>query len=98
MFDIVDAGSGNVGLKARVNGMFVAAEIGTSNNQLRARSSSIGSWETFKFVQQSDGWYGLYSVAAGKYVAAASGTNSPMGAQSSSVSTSSTSWEKFQCQ
>jgi hypothetical protein len=98
-FDIVDAGGGAVALRSKMNNMFVAAEIGESDVPLRARSANIGGYEKFQFVKQSDGYFGLKSLQNGKYVQAAAGsTNSPMRAVAGSVSTSSTSWEKFSCE
>jgi hypothetical protein len=95
-FDIVDAGGGFVALRSMMNNLYVAAE---ADGQLKARSSSIGNWEKFQFVKQADGYFGLKANANGKYVAAvASTTNSPLKAQSGSVSSATTSWEKFSCE
>jgi hypothetical protein len=98
-FDIVDAGSGTVALRSKMNNMYVAAEVGESDVPLRARSSSIGGYEKFQFVKQADGYFGIKSMQNGKYVAAVAGaTNSPLRAISGSVSTATTSWEKFSCE
>jgi hypothetical protein len=98
-FDIVDAGGGAVALRSLMNGKYVAAEVGETDVPLRARSTSIGSYEKFQFVKQSDGYFGLKSLQNGKFVQAAAGTtNSPMRAVAGSVSTASTSWEKFSCE
>jgi hypothetical protein len=97
-FDIVDAGGGYVALRSHLNNLYVAAEI-TADAPLRARSSTIGTWEKFKFERQTDGYYAIRSNANGKFVAATqSVTNAPLRATSSTVSTSLTSWEKFQCE
>jgi hypothetical protein len=64
-FDIVDAGGGYVALRSKMNNMFVAAEVGTANAPLRARSGSIGDWEKFKFELGSDGFYSIKAKANG---------------------------------
>jgi hypothetical protein len=94
-FEIVDAGGGLVGLKSKMNNLFVAAEAGTANVPLKARSATIGSWEKFKFELQSDGFYALKAMANNKYVSArVDQANSPLQA----VAGTASSWEDFQCE
>jgi hypothetical protein len=94
-FELVDAGGGLVALKSKMNNLFVAAEAGTANVPLKARSATIGAWEKFKFEPQSDGFYALKAMANNKYVSArVDQANAPLQA----VAGSPSSWEDFQCE
>jgi hypothetical protein len=94
-FDIVDAGSPYVAFKSRMNGLYVAVEVGTTNAPLRARSTSVGDWEKFTLEKGSDGYYSFKSKGTGKYVSARQDqTNAPLLA----IAATAQSWEDFQCQ
>jgi hypothetical protein len=69
MFDIVDAGGGYVALRSKMNNLYVATEVGTTNAPLRARSSSIGAWEKYT-IETVSGGYAFKSAGNGMYVQA----------------------------
>jgi hypothetical protein len=95
-FDIVDAGGGFVALKSRMNGLYVAADLGVSASApLKARSTAIGGWEKFQFIKQSNGNYAIKANANGLYVSARIDTsNTPLQASAGAVN----AWEMFTCQ
>jgi len=69
LFDVVDAGGGNVALKARANGSYVCAE-NAGAAALIANRAAIGGWETFQLIRNSDGSVSLKALANGNYVCA----------------------------
>jgi hypothetical protein len=95
-FDVVDAGGGYVALKSRMNGLYVAADLGVSaSGPLKARSAAVGNWEKFQFIKQSNGNYAIKANANGLYVSARVDTsNAPLQASASAVN----AWEMFTCQ
>ncbi|WP_275587207.1 S8 family serine peptidase [Micromonospora terminaliae] len=88
-YDVVDAGSGLVGLRARTNNKFVTAESG-GNRPLIARSAVIGAWEKFQIIDNTDGTISLKATVNGRYVTAPS-TTSPLIATKTAIGTA----EKF---
>jgi hypothetical protein len=95
-FQIVDAGGGYVALKSLMNGNYVAVEGGTSNQPLRARSTSIGSWEKFTFeTLPTAGHVALKAAVNGKYVQANMNLgNDTLQANAGAVG----GWEDFTCE
>ncbi|MBN1410134.1 MAG: hypothetical protein JW969_04765 [Spirochaetales bacterium] len=82
--------SGTIALRSRANNLYVCAEDGGASS-LIARSSSVGTWELFNLVTNSDGTISLQSQANNLYVCAEDGGASALIARSSSIGT----WEKF---
>ncbi|MFG2049795.1 ThuA domain-containing protein [Micromonospora sp. NPDC048935] len=89
-FDLVNLANGNVGLRAKGNGQFVAAE-NSGNSPLIANRATAGSWETFQLVRNSDGTVSLRATVNNRYVSADNGGNSPLIANRTSIG----QWEKF---
>ncbi|MGC4868793.1 ThuA domain-containing protein [Micromonospora sp. DT53] len=89
-FDLVSLANGNVGLRSKGNGQFVAAE-NSGNSPLIANRASAGSWETFQLVRNSDGTVSLRATVNNRYVAADNGGASPLIANRTSIG----QWEKF---
>jgi hypothetical protein len=93
-----------IALQSVQNLDYVSSEQNYAGNtaaMLRARASTIGSWETFALCQTSDGDYEFQSLANDRYVSA--GQDSSQGCSSSSYSgmlracaSDIQSWEKFQ--
>ena len=60
----------------------------------RVRSTSVGTWEQFKFEKQANGYYAIKANANGKYVSARIDTaNAPLQALAAAPS----NWEFFTC-
>ncbi|MGC5285368.1 ThuA domain-containing protein [Micromonospora sp. DT231] len=89
-FDLVSLANGNVALRAKSNGQFVAAE-NSGNSPLIANRASAGAWETFQLVRNSDGTVSLRATVNNRYVAADNGGASPLIANRTSIG----QWEKF---
>jgi alpha-L-fucosidase 2 len=89
-FDVVDLGSGNVGLRSRANNMFVCAE-NAGANPLIANRASAGAWETFARVNNSDGTISLRATVNNKYVVAENGGAGSLIANRDAIGP----WEKF---
>ncbi len=73
-FDVVDAGSGKIALRALMNYKFASAGAG-GNGQLIANQETFGPSETFTKVVNADGTVSLLCVANGKYVTANGATS-----------------------
>ncbi|MFD6564262.1 ThuA domain-containing protein [Micromonospora profundi] len=89
-FDLVDLGNGNVALRAKSNGQFVAAE-NAGAAALIANRASAGAWETFQLVRNSDGTVSLRATVNNRYVAAENAGASALIANRTSIG----QWEKF---
>jgi lysophospholipase L1-like esterase len=74
---VVDAGSGNFGLRAVANSMYVCAEGGGASS-LIANRSAVGPWETFTEVDAGGGNTGLRAVVNNMYVCAENGGANPL--------------------
>jgi subtilisin family serine protease len=72
-FDVVNAGGGNVNLRAHANGQYVTAE-GAGAKPLGASRTSPGAWEQFQLVNNADGSVSLKAVVNGQYVTTGGGT------------------------
>jgi hypothetical protein len=83
-------------LRSNANGLYVSAELGWAGSaygDLRARSTSIGSWERFSICTAGSGQPdSITSLANGLKVSAEIGTDSRLRARASSVG----SWEQFE--
>ncbi|WP_442929557.1 ThuA domain-containing protein [Micromonospora sp. WMMC250] len=89
-FDVVNLANGNVALRAKSNGQYVAAE-NAGAAALIANRASAGAWETFQLVRNSDGTVSLRATVNSRYVAADNGGSSPLIANRTSIG----QWEKF---
>ncbi|GGO18446.1 ThuA domain-containing protein [Micromonospora parathelypteridis] len=89
-FDVVDLGNGNVALRAKSNGQFVAAE-NAGAAALIANRASAGAWETFQLVRNSDGTVSLRATVNNRYVAAENAGAAALIANRTSIG----QWEKF---
>ncbi|MDG4809973.1 ThuA domain-containing protein [Micromonospora sp. WMMD1120] len=89
-FDLVNLANGNVALRAKSNGQYVAAE-NAGAAALIANRATAGSWETFQLVRNSDGTVSLRATVNSRYVAADNGGSSPLIANRTSIG----QWEKF---
>ncbi|WP_026507129.1 cellulase family glycosylhydrolase [Butyrivibrio sp. MC2013] len=87
---IVNNADGTISLKSRANDKYVCAVI-DEQNQLLARSDSIGTWEKYNLEKISDGSYALKAVANGKYVCADQNKSSVLYADRDSAG----GWETF---
>jgi hypothetical protein len=92
-FQIVDAGSGYIALKAMANGKYVRAQTGTTNTPLQATSTTISTSEQFGWIYLGEGTIALQAVTNGSYVSAWQGdANTPLEARSPHIQ----AWETFQ--
>ncbi|MEU7847051.1 ThuA domain-containing protein [Micromonospora parva] len=89
-FDLVNLANGNVALRAKGNGQYVAAE-NAGAAALIANRATAGAWETFQLVRNSDGTVSLRATVNNRYVAADNGGSSPLIANRTSIG----QWEKF---
>ena len=69
LFELLEAGNGNIALRARANGKLVCAETG-GGSALIANRTAIGPWESFKLIRNSNGSVTLQSLANNRYVTA----------------------------
>ncbi|WP_444949387.1 S8 family serine peptidase [Micromonospora ureilytica] len=88
-YDIVDAGSGLVALRAKVNGKYVSATA-AGTKPLVAEGPSVSTWEQFQLINNTDGTVSLKAKVNGKYVSAPS-SGAALTTSAASIST----WEKF---
>jgi glucose/arabinose dehydrogenase/PKD repeat protein len=88
-FDRIDAGNGNIALRAKANGLIVTAANGTA--PLIANKTSVGTWETFQLISNTDGSVSLRSLGNNMYVAAENAGVAPLIANRASIG----SWERF---
>ncbi|MET8041303.1 ThuA domain-containing protein [Micromonospora sp. NPDC005215] len=89
-FELVNLANGNVALRAKSNGQFVAAE-NAGAAALIANRATAGAWETFQLIRNSDGTVSLRANVNSRYVAADNGGASPLIANRTSIG----QWEKF---
>jgi PKD repeat protein len=89
-FDLVDLGSGNVALRARINNMYVCAENGGAAS-LIANRAAVGSWETFARVNNADGTVSLRATVNNMYVTAENAGAAALIANRAAIGP----WEKF---
>jgi subtilisin family serine protease len=78
------------GLRARVNGGWVAAD-NSGNAPLIANRTSMGAWEEFDQVDAGNGYIALRAHVNGRFVSADNGGNSPLIANRTAIG----DWEKF---
>jgi hypothetical protein len=89
-FEIVDAGNGNVALRASANGMLVTAE-NAGASPLIANRTAIGPWETFQLIHNSDGSVSLRALVNNMLVTAENAGASPLIANRTAIGP----WEEF---
>ncbi|GIJ79492.1 S8 family serine peptidase [Micromonospora phaseoli] len=89
-FDIVDAGSGLVALRSRVNGLYVVAPT-NGTKPLIASHKTIVTSAKYTIVNHTDGSVSLKSQINGKYVTASTSGSSSLMASKTSIGTN----EKF---
>ncbi|WP_443071125.1 glycoside hydrolase family 71/99-like protein [Streptomyces sp. NBC_01476] len=86
-FDLLDAGSGNVALRAHANSRYVTA----GSAPLIADGTALGRAQTFTLVRNSDGTVSLLAIANNQYVTAESAGASSLIANRTAIGP----WEKF---
>ncbi|MFD0747093.1 RICIN domain-containing protein [Phytohabitans flavus] len=89
-FDVVDAGGGQVALRAKLNGRYVAAE-NAGAAPLVANRTSIGAWERFTMVRNSDGTVSFRAAVNNRYVVADNAGAAPLIANRTAIGP----WERF---
>jgi hypothetical protein len=89
-FDLLDAGNGNIALRAHANGMLVTAENAGAAS-LIANRTAIGPWETFELIHNSDGSVSFQAMANGMVVTAESAGAAPLIANRTAIGP----WEEF---
>lgn len=87
---VVDAGNGNIGLRAVANNLYVCAD-NSGASPLIANRASVGGWETFTEVDAGNNNIGLRALANNLYVCADNAGASPLIANRTSVG----GWETF---
>jgi glucose/arabinose dehydrogenase len=89
-FDVIDLGGGNIALRSRANGMYVAAENGGAA-PLIANRTAVGPWETFALIRNADGSESLRAVVNNMYVVAENAGAQSLIANRAAIG----AWEKF---
>jgi hypothetical protein len=89
-FDVLDAGNGNIALRAHANGLLVTAENAGSAS-LIANRTAIGLWETFQLLHNPDGSVSFRAVVNNLLVTAESAGAAPLIANRTAVGP----WEEF---
>ncbi|HYF65224.1 MAG TPA: coagulation factor 5/8 type domain-containing protein, partial [Herpetosiphonaceae bacterium] len=92
-FQVIDAGSGQIGLRAVSNGQYVSADQNLANVQLVANRPALGGWERFEWIDVAAGQVQLRSVGNGRFVSA----DLNLGAWAPLVAnrTTASGWETF---
>src|SRR5205823_11849823 len=67
--DLVDAGGGNIALRALANNMYVCAENAGASS-LIANRTAVGAWETFTEIDAGNGNSALLAMANNRFVCA----------------------------
>ena len=89
-FDRLDAGGGNIALRAHANNRIVAAE-NAGSSALIANRTAIGAWETFQLVRNTDGSVSLKALVNNRFVTAENAGNSALIANRTAIG----QWEEF---
>jgi hypothetical protein len=66
---LVSSTSQTVGLKCKYSGLYVTAGASSDRAPLSSDATTIGDAQRFQFFKRSDETIGIFSVAAGQYVA-----------------------------
>jgi hypothetical protein len=66
---VLDAGGGNIALRAHANNQIVTAE-NAGANPLIANRTAIGGWETFQLIHNPDNSVSLRALVNNRYVTA----------------------------
>jgi hypothetical protein len=89
-FDQLDAGNGNIALRARVNGQIVCTE-NAGAGALIANRTAIGPWETFTLIRNPDGSVSFRALVNNNYVTAENAGATPLIANRTAIGP----WEEF---
>jgi hypothetical protein len=89
-YAVVDAGGGNIALRALANNQYVCAD-NAGASPLIANRTAVGPWETFTEVDAGNGNSALFAMADSKYVCADNAGASALIANRTAVG----SWETF---
>jgi type 1 glutamine amidotransferase len=89
-FDVVTLSGGNIALKSKATGLYVAAE-NAGSSALVANRTSAGAWETFALIRNTDGSVSLRATVNNKYVAAENAGAGALIANRDAIG----AWEKF---
>ena len=89
-FDQLDAGNGNIALRARVNGQIVCAD-NAGAAPLIANRTAVGPWETFQLIRNGNGSVSLRALVNNNYVTAESAGAAPLIANRTGIGP----WEEF---
>src|SRR6185369_4083361 len=89
-YAVVDAGGGNIALRALANNMYVCAENAGASS-LIANRTAVGPWETFTEVDAGNGNSALLAMANAKYVCAENAGASALIANRTAIG----GWETF---
>jgi type 1 glutamine amidotransferase len=89
-FDRVDAGSGQIALRAHSDNQYACAE-NNGNAALIANRNAIGSWERFTLITNADGSVSLKANVNGKYVTAENAGAAALIANRTAIG----AWEEF---
>ena len=89
-FDMLDAGNGNIALRAHANGLLVTAENAGAAS-LIANRTAIGLWETFQLLHNPDGSVSFRALVNNLLVTAETAGAAPLIANRTAVGP----WEEF---
>ncbi|HCT76321.1 MAG TPA: hypothetical protein DGT23_06975 [Micromonosporaceae bacterium] len=89
-FDRIDIAPNRIALRARANGLIVAAE-NAGAAPLIANRTAVGQWETFDVIRNADGSISLLALANNRYVAAENAGAAALIANRTAIG----GWEKF---
>ncbi|BDI29047.1 hypothetical protein CCAX7_10980 [Capsulimonas corticalis] len=89
-FTVIDAGNGNIGLKALANSEYVCAD-NSGTSPLIANRTAVGPWETFTEVDAGNGNIALRALNDSEYVCADNAGANPLIANRAAFG----GWETF---
>ena len=87
---MLDAGNGNIALRAHANNMIVSADSAGAAPLIASRTA-IGLWETFQLVHNPDGSVSLKASVNNDYVTAENAGAQPLIANRTAIGP----WEEF---
>ena len=95
-FMMIDQTDGMIALKSVVNGWFVCTELNDGTGNLRANRGSVGAWEKFTILLNSDGSLSLRaSPQANGKVVTTEFNDAPSARLVANRNGADGSWEKF---
>jgi len=89
-YAVVDAGGGNIALRALANNMYVCAD-NAGASPLIANRTAVGAWETFTEIDAGNGNSALLAMATNRFVCAENAGASALIANRTAIG----SWETF---